>query len=447
MSITGSIPMVIYFLLRRIYKEKIAASLYKVLLYISIAFYLIPFPLLSNELRYFFRNLIYKKSYLDNMPITIHITTDKTFFRTQEKTYFPIFSNITYILIIVWMFIGIILLAFHLKNYFKTKKKWIQNSVWIRSDFIKIGFLRKKIQIRSVEEQEPSFNMGIISPVIFIQKGYDSDEEDLVYGHESKHIQHFDCILRFLGFIVIAIHWINPLSYLLLRELIKQSEFSVDESIMKKMSRSEKEEYGNLILKNLTPLPINIKEKYVSSLKGTHFITAKERIMRMKNIRNNKTIKKGIVLAASLIAITVNVIPVMAYQEPSVYVTDENLFINSKDEDVEIIFEANTDTSYFPEDEFWNDDADGRIDFSQSDSYFVSDDKKIVIPISEDQTIHNEAARSCQHSWVTGTSREHQKNSSGGCTINIYNSKKCAKCGQLIKTSLQSSHSYPVCPH
>lgn len=146
MSITGSIPMVIYFLLRRIYKEKIAASLYKVLLYISIAFYLIPFPLLSNELRYFFRNLIYKKSYLDNMPITIHITTDKTFFRTQEKTYFPIFSNITYILIIVWMFIGIILLAFHLKNYFKTKKKWIQNSVWIRSDFIKIGFLRKKFR-------------------------------------------------------------------------------------------------------------------------------------------------------------------------------------------------------------------------------------------------------------------------------------------------------------
>lgn len=210
------------------------------LLYISIAFYLIPFPLLSNELRYFFRNLIYKKSYLDNMPEFIYLTADKTFIRTQEKTYFPIFSDITYVLIIVWMFIGIILLAFHLKNYFKTKKKWIQNSVWIRSDYIKIGFLRKKVQIRSVEEQEPSFNMGIISPVIFIQKGYDSDEEDLVYRHESKHIQHLDCILRFLGFIVIAIHWINPLSYLLLRELIKQSEFSVDESIMKKCLAAKK---------------------------------------------------------------------------------------------------------------------------------------------------------------------------------------------------------------
>lgn len=213
------------------------------------------------------------------------------------------------------------------------------------------------------------------------------------------------------------------------------------------MSRGEKEEYGNLILKNLTSQPVNVKEKYVSSLKGTHFITAKERIMRMKNIRNNKTIKKGIVLAASLIAITVNIIPVMAYQEPSVYVTDENLFINSKDEDVEIIFEANTDTSYFPEDEFLNDDADGRIDFSQSDSYFVSDDKKIVIPISEDQTIHNEATRSCQHTWQNGNYQQHIKNNSGGCTIYIYNAKRCSKCGQVIKISLQSSHSYAVCPH
>ena len=98
MSITGSIPMVIYFLLRRIYKEKIAASLYKVLLYISIAFYLIPFPLLSNELRYFFRNLIYKKSYLDNMPITIHITTDKTFSaHTRENLFSNILQHYIYI--------------------------------------------------------------------------------------------------------------------------------------------------------------------------------------------------------------------------------------------------------------------------------------------------------------------------------------------------------------
>lgn len=223
-----------------------------------------------------------------------------------------------------------------------------------------------------------SFNIGVISPIIFIQQGYTPDEENLVYYHESKHIQHLDCFLRFLGFIVIAIHWINPLSYLLLRELIKQSEFSVDESIMKKMSRGEKEEYGNLILKNLTSQPVNVKEKYVSSLKGTHFITAKERIMRMKNIRNNKTIKKGIVLAASLIAISINIIPVMAYQKPRLYIdkdTESSIFLDPA--------LSNSDMAFFSEGEpGFLVDENLKPDFSESNQIFIDEESQTIIPLT-----------------------------------------------------------------
>lgn len=94
MSITGSIPMVIYFLLRGIYKEQISAHLYKILLYISMAFYLIPFPLLSNALRNFFSKLIYKKSYLDNLPIIEYFDVDKTFIKFNNKIFFPDYSTL-----------------------------------------------------------------------------------------------------------------------------------------------------------------------------------------------------------------------------------------------------------------------------------------------------------------------------------------------------------------
>lgn len=64
---------------------------------------------------------------------------------------------------------------------------------------------------------------GILFPIIFLPF---EDEETLnerscyyIIKHELLHIKHNDFLIQFIGMVVIAVHWFNPLSYILYYEL------------------------------------------------------------------------------------------------------------------------------------------------------------------------------------------------------------------------------------
>ena len=81
-------------------------------------------------------------------------------------------------------------------------------------------------------------------------------------------------------------------------------------------------------------------------------------------------------------------------------------------------------------------------DFSISDEIFVYEDGTQV-PITNDDSSY----ALCNHTMVTGYYTTHRSNSSGGCTVTIYNAKKCSKCGYLELDGVHNVITYAVCPH
>lgn len=49
--------------------------------------------------------------------------------------------------------------------------------------------------------------------------------------------------------------------------------------------------------------------------------------------------------------------------------------------------------------------------------------------------------------WLAGTYYVHDKLSSGGCKIKVYDAQKCKKCGYLANAVYKNTITYAVCPH
>ena len=83
-------------------------------------------------------------------------------------------------------------------------------------------------------------------------------------------------------------------------------------------------------------------------------------------------------------------------------------------------------------------------DFSESDLIFESLNHEIT-PIYDSDI--NTRAIICTHDFEIGYASQHIANSNGGCTVKVYNAKKCRKCNHLVITDLISTTKYVKCPH
>ncbi len=51
----------------------------------------------------------------------------------------------------------------------------------------------------------------------------------MIFLHELNHYKRKDIIIKAFGLIINAIHWFNPLVYMLLKEMNKYCEYTIDE--------------------------------------------------------------------------------------------------------------------------------------------------------------------------------------------------------------------------
>lgn len=89
---------------------------------------------------------------------------------------------------------------------------------------------------------------GILFPRIILPESY--KERDLTYIllHEKAHIGRCDNLWRLLGFAVCAVHWFNPLSWILLKYFLCDLECACDEKVLKKCGEEKRKEYAAALL-------------------------------------------------------------------------------------------------------------------------------------------------------------------------------------------------------
>ena len=158
--------------------------------------------------------------------------------------------------------------------------------------------IKSNIELKKCKIIKTPMLVGIIKSKILIpMNSFSEDEIIFILKHELTHFKRKDLLYKLIILITNAVHWFNPIIYVMNKVISYECEESCDEAIMKSESISRRKLYGEMILKTMLE---NIKQK--SALSTCFYGGKKEMIKRLKNIIDIK-IKKNGVLVVCLIAI------------------------------------------------------------------------------------------------------------------------------------------------
>lgn len=137
-------------------------------------------------------------------------------------------------------------------------------TVMLSYSIASVLILRKRLKSARYTEQniyeadnlKTPFVLGILSPRIFIPAGLAAAEKGYIIRHEQTHIRRFDHIIKPFGFLVLSIHWFNPLVWIAFIMMGTDMELSCDESVIKEMGSEVKKAYSASLLSLATGKPI-----------------------------------------------------------------------------------------------------------------------------------------------------------------------------------------------
>lgn len=125
------------------------------------------------------------------------------------------------------------------------------------------------------------FVCGFIKPKIYIPTEINESDLPYVLSHESTHIKRLDYIIKPFAFLVLIIHWFNPLMWISFALMTKDMEMSCDESVMRKMGSDVKKNYS------ISLLSLSVKRSGL--IMGSPLAFGESNIKsRIKNILNYK---------------------------------------------------------------------------------------------------------------------------------------------------------------
>ena len=203
------------------------------------------------------------------------------------------------ILAYLWLIVAIALILLNVARYIRLNIKIRKNGKVIFCPETE-EYTNRKINVRVWENVASPFVTGAVRPTLILPKRELSEEQlHNILRHEMTHVKRNDILYKWFAEFVKCVHWFNPISWYVSKQIAAECEISCDMSVTKNMTGSEEMSYVSTILSLLptgksTPLPLTTQ--MASSKK---FL--KRRFMMMKN--KKKTSRRMSVLSAVLAVI------------------------------------------------------------------------------------------------------------------------------------------------
>ena len=204
-----------------------------------------------------------------------------------------------------------------------------------------ISILILKRQLKSAELIEQNiyeaknlktpFVLGLIRQKIYLPVGLNVEERGYILLHEQTHIHRKDHIIKLLAFLILSIHWFNPLVWIAFMLMSTDMELSCDEQVLKVMNEDIKKPYANSLLSLATGRHI---------LNGSPLAFGEGNVKkRIKNVLNYKKPRFWVVIASAIVLIGAGITllsnPVRGEQRELIYYgdvdgngQDESIFID-----------------------------------------------------------------------------------------------------------------------
>ena len=136
---------------------------------------------------------------------------------------------------VVWLTGIVALLIYTLVSFLRLKRK-IGTAVLLRDN------------IYQSEAVVSPFVLGIIKPKIYLPFYISAQDMENVIAHEKAHIQRKDYLWKPLGFLILTLHWFNPLVWLGYVLLCRDIELACDEKVVKKLNNEQRADYSQALL-------------------------------------------------------------------------------------------------------------------------------------------------------------------------------------------------------
>ena len=139
------------------------------------------------------------------------------------------------ILSFVWVVGVVTLLLYTVVSYWRLRRK-VSEAVILRDNIFQSGNVASP------------FVLGVFRPRIYLP--YNMDEQDLshVVAHEQAHIRRRDHWWKPLGFLLLTIHWFNPLMWLAYVLLCRDIELACDEKVIKELGNEQRADYTQALV-------------------------------------------------------------------------------------------------------------------------------------------------------------------------------------------------------
>ena len=147
---------------------------------------------------------------------------------TIENTVIPVLS-------IVWVTGMAILALYTVISYLRLRRK-VDTAV------------RYKDNIFQSENVNSPFVLGIIKPRIYLPFNMNDQDLEHVVAHEQAHICRRDHWWKPLGFLLLTIHWFNPLMWLAYVLLCRDIELACDEKVIKELGNEQRADYTQALV-------------------------------------------------------------------------------------------------------------------------------------------------------------------------------------------------------
>lgn len=186
----------------------------------------------------------------------------------------------------IWMAGSICMLLYALISFLRLRSK-VSEAVLLRDN------------IWVADTVTSPFILGIIFPQIYVSSGTEESQMDYILAHEQAHIKRGDHWWKLIGYILLAVYWFHPLSWIAYHLFCRDIELACDEKVICKLDETGKKSYSNALLSCSTQ-----RRAVMAYPLAFGEIAVKERI---KSVLNYKKTKIGFLLVSIVICIVVAV--------------------------------------------------------------------------------------------------------------------------------------------
>ena len=141
---------------------------------------------------------------------------------------------------VLWLMGVLVMLVYTVSAYRRTKRT-LQEAVCLYDN------------VYECDRIPTPFIFGVCRPRIYVPSAMATEDRRFVIAHETAHIARWDHLWKPLGFLVLSLHWFNPLVWVAYVLFCRDMEAACDERVLIELGSACKKAYADVLINCAAP--------------------------------------------------------------------------------------------------------------------------------------------------------------------------------------------------